>query len=390
MAAVAGAGAVTTRWRQGGGSNAAVAGNAAAAAAAWGQCGGDKQRGSAWVVVILITKLRSILLMETDFNAANKIVYGQQLLDTVRKYKLMPEEIYSEKNRLANDGTLVKVLFYDIIRQMRLPAGISAVNADNCYDRIAHPITSLVFQSLGTKKKACKSFFTTIQDMKFFLRIGFGDSKEYASATGEIKTQGLCQGNGAAPAGWTMNSIVMINAHKRKGHSVHLRSPITGKTAHLAGLVFVNDTDMGHFNMNKSETVHEAHLALQKSITNWGRLLIATGGALKPAKCFYHIISFSWAQDGSWKYDANEADDNLGITIPLADDSKILIEHLPVTTPSKTLGQMTCPTGCNQGAIQQMNDKANKWIAKARGCKLHHCNLWFLLDKQFWPGVSFE
>ncbi len=60
----------------------------------------------------------------------------------------MPEEIYIEKNCLADDGTSVKVLFHDIVRQTRLPAGISAVNADNCYDRIAHP-ASLMFQSLG-------------------------------------------------------------------------------------------------------------------------------------------------------------------------------------------------------------------------------------------------
>jgi hypothetical protein len=97
----------------------------------------------------LITKLRSILLMEADLNATNKIVYGDRMLHNVRKYKLMPEEIYSEKNRLADDGTLVKVLFYDIVRQTRRPAGISAVDADNCYDRIAHPIASLVFQAWG-------------------------------------------------------------------------------------------------------------------------------------------------------------------------------------------------------------------------------------------------
>jgi hypothetical protein len=155
--------------------------------------------------------------MEADFNATNKIVYGNRMLHKVRQNNFMPEEIYSEKNRLADDGTLVKVLFYDIVRQTRLPAGISAVDADNCYDRIAHPIASLVFQALGIKKEACESIFTTIQDMKFFLRTGYGDSKEYASATGEIKTQGMCQGNGAAPAGWTVDSIVMINAHKKKG-----------------------------------------------------------------------------------------------------------------------------------------------------------------------------
>jgi hypothetical protein len=59
------------------------------------------------------------------------------MLDVVRKYKLMPEEIYSEKNCLTDDGILVKVLFYDIMRQTRLPVGICAVDTGNCYDRIA-------------------------------------------------------------------------------------------------------------------------------------------------------------------------------------------------------------------------------------------------------------
>jgi hypothetical protein len=64
-----------------------------------------------------ITKLRSILLMEVNFNATNKIIYGLRMMHQARKYKLIPEEIYSERNRLADDGTLVKVLYYDIVRQ---------------------------------------------------------------------------------------------------------------------------------------------------------------------------------------------------------------------------------------------------------------------------------
>ena len=63
----------------------------------------------------LVTKLQSILLMEADFNATNKIIYGQRMLQQARKYKLVPEEIYSERNRQANDGTLT--LFYDIVHQ---------------------------------------------------------------------------------------------------------------------------------------------------------------------------------------------------------------------------------------------------------------------------------
>ena len=57
----------------------------------------------------------------------------------------------------------------------------------------------------------------------------------------------------------------------------------------------------------KSETREDVHCALQESIISWGHLLFATGGALKPAKCFYHIISFSWKPDSSWKYDANKS-----------------------------------------------------------------------------------
>ena len=67
----------------------------------------------------LITKLRSILLMAADFNSTNKIIYGQRMLQVVRNYKLMPEEIYSKKNCLAEDRTLVKVLFYNILGQNR-------------------------------------------------------------------------------------------------------------------------------------------------------------------------------------------------------------------------------------------------------------------------------
>jgi hypothetical protein len=61
--------------------------------------------------VMLVTKLRAILLMEAYFNALNKFIYGVRMMEQARKYRLMPDEIYSEKNRMADDGTLTKTLF---------------------------------------------------------------------------------------------------------------------------------------------------------------------------------------------------------------------------------------------------------------------------------------
>jgi hypothetical protein len=146
----------------------------------------------------------------------------------------------------------------------------------------------------------------------------------------------------------------MIQAHKQKGHGVHLECPITKTALHLVGTLFVDDTDLEHFDMTKMETVKEAHNALQRSIHNWGKILIATGGGLKLAKCFYHLISFSWQPDGTWQYNNNEHCPELKVMVPLEDGTATANEHLPVTTPTKTLGQMTCPTGSSEGAIAQM------------------------------------
>jgi hypothetical protein len=161
---------------------------------------------------LLITKLQSILLMEADFNATNKAIYGIQMLSNVKKYKLMPEEVYSKRNRLADDGTLSKILYDDIIRQLRRLAGLASVDADNCYNRICHPMASMIFQAFGMPTPAIVSMLSTIQDMKFSLRTGYGDSAGYAggadnTSVDPIKTQGMCQGNGASPAAWTVTRI---------------------------------------------------------------------------------------------------------------------------------------------------------------------------------------
>jgi hypothetical protein len=105
--------------------------------------------------------------MEGDFNAMNKIVYGSRMIKNARGHHLMPEEIFSKKNRMADDGMLCKTLFYDISRQARVPAAITLVDASNCYDRIAHAMASLIFQAFGVPLTAVKTMPGAIENMKF-------------------------------------------------------------------------------------------------------------------------------------------------------------------------------------------------------------------------------
>jgi hypothetical protein len=233
-----------------------------------------------------ITKLRAILLMEADLNCSTKTVFGTGMLDKARRKNLMPEEVFSERNKMADDGMLTKVLTYDIICQTRRSAGLASVDADNCYDRVAHAIASLVFQEFFVPLLASEAMLTTIQEMKFFLRTGFGDSTDFASSTLSIKTQGLCQGNGASPTGWAVISMCIISAHKKKEHGAHFTCPITKLKSHIAGIIYVDDTDLVHFCMEQDQVKDEAFFHLQEAITNWGKLLLATGGSLKHKMLF--------------------------------------------------------------------------------------------------------
>ena len=56
-------------------------------------------------------------------------------------------------------------------------------------------------------EKAIETMLTAIEEMKYFLRIAYGDSKEYVGSTIEVKFQGLCQGNGADPEGWAHKTV---------------------------------------------------------------------------------------------------------------------------------------------------------------------------------------
>ena len=204
-----------------------------------------------------------------------------------------------------------------------------------------------------------------------------------------MKFQGLCQGNGAAPAGWPVISITILMAYKEKGHGAHFVCPISDLTGNLAAILFVDDTDIVHMDLRSDESVAEAHASLQDSINNWGQLLIATGGTFKPPKCFYHLISYDWKANGSWKYAANELNEELDIAVPMPDGACVPIEHLSVDTARETLGVFTCPSGQAKAQIKSMNDKAQGWLDRAKEGKLRRRDVWFLLEHQLWPKCGY-
>ena len=53
--------------------------------------------------------------------------------------------------------------------------------------------------------------------------------------------------------------------------------PISQQTGHLAAILFVDDSDLIHINMDQDQTAAESHKDLHASVNSWGKLLIASG-----------------------------------------------------------------------------------------------------------------
>jgi hypothetical protein len=253
----------------------------------------------------------------------------------------------------------------------------------------------MIFQAFGVPTPAIASMLLTIQRMRFFLCTGYGDLEGYAGGNQDgmedpIRTQGMCQGNTASPVAWSVTSIPMIKAHRRKGHGTHFIAPISGLSCHLIGGLFVDDTDLFHLDMRRTKTALEAHTCLQELVINWGKLLLATGGALKPAKCSYYLLSFRWKADGTWAYEINEANPDLSIGVPMSDGSLEEIDHLPCSNALKTLGSMTCPIGSNTAALNRMQQQGQEWMDKVLASKLNRRNVWFMSDCQLWQRIGYR
>ena len=64
----------------------------------------------------------------------------------------------------------------------------------------------------------------------------------------------------------------------------------------IAALLYVDDTDLLH--MSRTERVSKAEFVaqVQRAIYYWAKLLQATGGSLKPEKCYWYLLSYKFVR----------------------------------------------------------------------------------------------
>jgi hypothetical protein len=128
---------------------------------------------------------------------------------------------------------------------------------------------------------------------------------------------------------------------------------------------------LAHVLPRGDETIFETHAALQRAIENWGKLLITTGGTLKPKKCFFHLIYFQWTRQGGWRYIEYHEDEMAAVFVPLSNRTLAPIQHRAVNDAQKTLRIITCPSRDSMGSLMQMKEKTKQWLDALTSGQLH-------------------
>jgi hypothetical protein len=164
-----------------------------------------------------VRKLRAICFLEADFNWINKVVFAKQMIGLAPERNLIPGECFSKKGSNCINAVMTKIFICNKSRIHHHDACIAGNNFGDCYDQAAHSIAAISLQSLGVPQPAINILLETMETMRFYLRMRFGESKTSYGSTHEEWLAGYGQGNAAAGPGFTAMSLLIVNAYLRDG-----------------------------------------------------------------------------------------------------------------------------------------------------------------------------
>jgi hypothetical protein len=173
---------------------------------------------------VFVHKLRAICLLEADFNWWNKLIFAKRMMQQAGREGAIPQECFAKKHSTCNHAVLTKQFFCDSSRSLHHPAGLGECDFGDCYDRAAYPPTSIALQSWGIPKSAIRVLLTLMATMQYVLKIGFGESTDSYGGTSSSPNSGLGQGSGASPPAFLALGSLIVNAYRRMGHGVRIRS----------------------------------------------------------------------------------------------------------------------------------------------------------------------
>jgi hypothetical protein len=344
--------------------------------------------------VILVSKLWAFLLMEVDFNFANKTIFGSQMMHFAKdRNDVAGECAGSHQHHEALDVALNCQLFCNIAHQKKCSAAITGADLAQCYHQITHSIASLGSQHWEVPVNAITCLLTTIQLMMvFFLCTAHGNSTfSYSAATNTATWesrnihpyQGSCQGNGGGPLLFLSISSPCVDYMHGMGFVAQLVSAFSTMIFCIIGILYVDDTDLFAIVVYPSESMEWVAHHMQAMTSHWRDCLLVTGRDLNPDKCSWTPIGLYWDTDGQWHYCL---DISVSIRIPNSSGELQALKHLAPLVSTTVVGVVQAADG---NMLDQL--EALKAIANDVGNHIHkgYSSKTFYLANSPIHGVAF-
>jgi hypothetical protein len=199
--------------------------------------------------------------------------------------------------------------------------------------------------------------------------------------------QGICQGNGGGPAFWYAVSIVLVLLLYRKGHGARFKSVFAKEEAMMvAGLLFVDDTDLFAFVETITTHPNEVIADLQAAVLTWQAGLHSTGGTLKPEKCSWSLLAYRFAKGHAYIHTPHSHPGGIFLH---TSDGPTAIKWVAATEGITAVGVIQALNGKMKLQVDELQEKADKWANKVKEGWMDPCLAWTCLRSMIWPSLSY-
>ena len=305
------------------------------------------------------SELRTIGTLEADFNQNASLHFSRRMMGLGIRRNIIPSSQYAKKGNRAIEAAIVKILIFDYLRFNRKSGAFIAMDLMNCFDRMAHPVSSLCTQRLGIHPQIANCMIRTLCQMKHFIRTAYGDSQWSYIGTTNRPLQGAVQGNGAASPIFVAISCVILSFLQSQVVGVYITSAITLTVFSLIAIMYVDDSDIILTAIDPNESPLDLQRRAQRAATTYQSAVAQTGGAVRPEKCRWYSICFK-VVNGKYTYIKNPKVPDIQIC-----NSNNTLQHILRLAPSqgwKGLGVITAPDGnWNDHVKYIIEEKIQPW-----------------------------
>ena len=247
----------------------------------------EKDMGAPWT-----HRLRIIELFDSQVNAGLQIIFGKRMIENaLERDEIHPSAYGSVPMRTAQDAVLEKTLSLDLMRIRKDTGAILDCDAKGCYDRIIAALQTVTTRRLGIPRTTALFFARFWRYCNHHVRTKHGTSKESYNATDNENLFGIGQGNGAGPAFWLSNLIIMFTVLDKLCKGMRFSSPFQDVSHVSTGLGYVDDVTLGttadKVNNDNDEIRNNAdveeqmvHREISKIGQTWEQMLHTNGGLL--------------------------------------------------------------------------------------------------------------